>query len=73
MGLHYDNLALRDATLDVEKPETLVYELLPDGSLQLNGVEFIVPFAAWKKDEPPTLMGQKFKRADGLGFWYLHV
>jgi len=73
MGLHYDNLSLRDATLDVEKPETLVYELLPDGSLHLNGVEFIVPLDAWKKDEPPTIMGQKLKRADSLGFWYLHV
>lgn len=73
MGLHYDNLALRDATLDVQKPETLVYELLPDGSVKLNGVEFIVPIAAWNKDEAPTIMGQKLKRSDSLGFWYLHV
>ena len=73
MGYHFDNNALRDATLDVEKPEVLVYEQRPDGSFKLNGVEYIVPIAAWKRDEPPMIMGQKLKRAERLGFWYLHV
>ena len=73
MGIHFNNMALRDATLDVEKPEVLVYEKRPDGTLQLNGVEFLVPFTAWTKTEPPTIMGQPLKRADSLGFWYLHV
>jgi hypothetical protein len=73
MGIHFNNMALRDATLDVEKPEVLVYEKRPDGTLHLNGVEFLVPFTAWTKDEAPTIMGQKLKRADALGFWYLHV
>ena len=73
MGIHFNNMALRDATLDVEKPEVLVYEKRPDGTLQLNGVEFLVPFTAWTKTEPPTIMGQTLKRAESLGFWYLHV
>jgi len=73
MGFHFDNRALRDATLDVTKPEVLVYGKQPDGTFKLNGVEYIVPIAAWKHDEPPTLMGQKLKRADQLGFWYLHA
>ena len=73
MGYHFNNLALRDATLDLEKPEVLVYQKLPDGTFKLNGVEFIVPIAAWTKMEPPTIMGQNLKRADSLGFWYLHV
>jgi hypothetical protein len=73
MGYHYNNMALRDATLDVEQPEVLVYEKLPDGTFKLNGVEYIVPLAAWTKTEPPTIMGQSLKRADSLGFWYLHV
>ena len=51
MGIHFNNMALRDATLDVEKPEVLVYEKGPDGTLHLNGVEFLVPFTAWTKDE----------------------
>jgi hypothetical protein len=73
MGYHYNNKALRDATLDVEQPEVLVYEKLPDGAFKLNGVEYIVPLAAWTKAEPPTIMGQSLKRADSLGFWYVHV
>lgn len=73
MGFHFDNDALRDATLDVEKPEVLVYERQPDGAFKLNGVEYIVPIAAWKRNEAPTIMGQKLKRAERLGFWYLHV
>ena len=72
-GHHFGNKALKDATLDVEKPEVLVYEKRPDGTFQLNGVEFFVPFTAWTKTEPPTIMGQPLKRADSLGFWYLHV
>jgi hypothetical protein len=73
MGYHYNNAALKDAILDVEKPEVLVYEKRPDGTFQLNGVEYLVPFTAWTKTEPPTIMGQNLKRADSLGFWYLHV
>ena len=73
MGYHANSAALKDAVLDVEKPEVLVYEKRPDGTFQLNGVEYFVPFAAWTKTEPPTVMGQNLKRADSLGFWYLHV
>lgn len=73
MGYHFQNASLLDAKLDVEKPEILVYERLADGSFKLNGVEYIVPIAAWKQDGPPTIMGQKLKRADQLGIYYLHV
>ncbi|MEO5821169.1 MAG: hypothetical protein ABIT71_11740 [Vicinamibacteraceae bacterium] len=73
MGLHFGHPALQDATLDVEKPEILVYEKLGDGSIRLNGVEYVVPIAQWTSDQPPTLMGQPFKRANGLGIWYLHA
>jgi hypothetical protein len=73
MGYHFTKRELRDAALEVDKPEVLVYEKRPDGTFQLNGVEFYVPFTAWTKAEPPTIMGQTLKRADALGFWYLHV
>jgi hypothetical protein len=73
MGYHFQNAALMDATLDVEKPEILVYEKMKDGTFKLNGVEFIVPIAAWSKSDPPTIMGQKLKRAEKLGIYYLHV
>ena len=73
MGLHFSNQALQDATLDVDKPEILVYERMADGSVRLNGVEYVVPLDQWKSDQPPTLMGQPFKRAPSLGIWYLHA
>ena len=43
MGFHHPNGALYDDRLDVERPEILVYERLPDGRYRLNGVEYIVP------------------------------
>ena len=73
MGYHFQNESLLDTKLDVEKLEILVYEKVSDGSFKLNGVEYIVPIDAWKKDEAPTIMGQKLKRAERLGIWYLHV
>lgn len=73
MGYHFNNELLFDATLDVEHPEVLVYEKRPDGTFQLNGVEFYVPASAWKSAEPPRIMGQDLQTAPGLGFWFLHV
>jgi hypothetical protein len=73
MGYHFQNNALLDTTLDLEHPEVLVYEKMPDGTFQLNGVEFLVPISAWKSTEPPRIVGQALKKADSIGFWYLHV
>ena len=73
MGLHYKNVALRDATLDVEHPEILLYQRTADGTLQLTGVEYIVPTSAWTHANVPTLMGQSLKRDQQLGIWFLHA
>lgn len=73
MGYHFQNNALRDATLDLAHPEVLVYEKTRDGAFKLNGVEFLVPISAWTAAEPPRVMGQSLKKADSLGIWYLHV
>lgn len=73
MGYHFQNNALLDTTLDLRHPEVLVYEKLPDGTFQLNGVEFLVPISAWKSTEPPRIMGHDFTKADPIGLWYLHV
>lgn len=73
MGYHYQNNALLDTNLDLEHPEVLVYEKMPDGSFQLNGVEFLVPISAWKSPEPPRILGQALTKADSIGFWFLHV
>ncbi len=73
MGYHFNNESLFDATLDVEHPEVLVYEKMPDGTFQLNGVEFYVPTSAWTSSKPPQIMGHDLMTAPGLGFWFLHV
>ena len=73
MGYHFKDSALVDTTLDLEHPEVLVYEKMPDGTFQLNGVEFLVPISAWKSTEPPRIMGQALTKADSIGAWYLHV
>ena len=74
MGFHHVNRSLLDDLLDVEQPEILVYEKLPDGRYRLNGVEYIVPYRVRPADAtPPQILGQKLKRADRLDLWYLHV
>jgi hypothetical protein len=73
MGFHHGKSSLMDDRLQVDKPEILVYERMPDGAYKFNGVEYIVPISAWSKDEPPTIMGQPLKKAPKLGIWYLHV
>ena len=74
MGYHHLNRALADAKADVEHPEILLYERLPDGEYRLNGVEFIVPYRAWPRDStPPVLMGRQLKHEDNLNLWYMHV
>jgi hypothetical protein len=74
MGFHHQNGALLDARLEIECPEMLVYQRLPDGTYRLNGVEYIVPYSAWPETrEPPTIMGQKLKPAPQLQIWYRHV
>ena len=74
MGFHHVNRQLMDRQLDPERPEILLYERLPDGRYQLNGVEFIVPYSQWPKDSvPPTIMGRNLDPADDLNLWYMHM
>ena len=74
MGYHHNNPRLADANVEIERPEILLYERMPNGEYQLNGVEYIVPYRAWPRDSvPPTVMGMKMKREDNLKFWYMHA
>jgi hypothetical protein len=72
-GFHYLNPELVDATVELLKPELVMYEPQPDGSLQLIGVDYVVPFDAWTQPEPPTLLGMPFMRNEPLGVWALHI
>lgn len=74
MGFHHVNRSLMDDTVEVERPEILIYERLDDGRYVLNGVEYIIPYSRWSPDSTaPVLIGQRLKRADDLRVWYLHM
>jgi hypothetical protein len=82
MGLHYVNgNILSRNELDPTKPQIVIYEPQPDGSLQLIGADFVVFADAWDKKNqgPPQLMGQLFHYFEspnrfGLpAFYTLHV
>jgi len=74
MGYHHLNRDLADGVVDVEHPEMLLYERLPNGVYRLNGVEFIVPYRFWSRDStPPEVLGQRMKHEDNFKYWYMHV
>ena len=64
MGVHYVNgLLVGDGQIDVTRPEALIYEPQPDGSMRLVGVEFIVDAVTWLSSHAsaPVLEGQVFQ------------
>jgi hypothetical protein len=82
MGLHFVNFPLvLDGELDVTRPEIVLYEPLPKGTLQITGADYLVLADAWhaKHSDPPQLMGQLFHLFEspnrfGLPpFYTLHV
>jgi hypothetical protein len=82
MGLHYVNGDLvNKGVLDPMKPQIVIYEAQPDGTLQLIGADFLVIATQWNTNHtsPPEMMGQLFHLFDapnrfGLpAFYTLHV
>lgn len=74
MGVHYLNAALVDDVVSVTAPEVLIYEPRSDGSLELVGAEYVIPFTLHGDDQaPPILFGQEFRRNDTFGLWTLHA
>ena len=74
MGYHHLNAKYVDGTLVPEHPQFLLYQRLANGTYQLNGAEFIVPYRFWPRDSTaPVFMGQKLLREDAFKYWYLHV
>jgi len=68
MGIHYVNTDLvGDGAIDPLKPEAMVYEPGPGGTLRLVAVEYVVFKADWDKNHHsrPRLFGQKFDRTGG--------
>ena len=82
MGLHYVNGDLvNKGVLDPTKPQIVIYEAQPDGSLKLIGADFLVIADAWNATHsgPPEMMGQFFhlftspNRFGLPNFYTLHV
>jgi hypothetical protein len=82
MGLHYVNANLvGGGVLDPTRPQIVIYEPMPDGSLKLIGADYLVIAEQWNQSHsgPPEMMGQFFHLFDapnrfGLpAFYTLHV
>jgi hypothetical protein len=82
MGIHYVNGDLvGDKELDVNHPEIILYEPLPNGQLRLTGADYLVIADDWNAThkDPPELMGQLFHLFDAPNrfnlpaFYTLHV
>lgn len=72
MGYHYVNTELLDGTVDVTRPEALLYEPGTNGQLKLVAVEYVIPASEWQSEDPPMLLGQQLT-LNGFGLWALHV
>ena len=70
-AFHFLKDALVDGTVELLQPELLMYEPQPNGSMQLVGVDYVVPLTA--SATPPTLLGVPFMRNEPLGVWALHI
>lgn len=70
-AFHFLKDSLVDDKVDLLTPELLMYEPQSDGSMQLIGVDYVVPFA--KSATAPTLLGVPFMRNEKLGVWALHI
>lgn len=73
MGHHVMAAKHVDNRLEVEHPEILTYERDANGTLQLTGVEYLIPLSEWKESRPPRIFGQDLRRSESLKIWYLHV
>lgn len=80
MGQHFINTAYAtDGRLDVARPDVLMYEPQPDGTMHLVALEYIVFEAQWTGARPPVFLGHDLKLKHKVGthevdpFYELHV
>ena len=70
---HWLNPSLVDGRVELLQPELFMYEPQQDGSMELVGVDYIIPFDQWSASQPPMLLGQPLLRNEPLGVWALHI
>ena len=74
MGFHYGNVGLIDGSVQVDRPELLLYEPGKNGEFTLVAVEYIIPYTFHGRDaEPPRLFGREFSQNDVFQLWGLHA
>jgi hypothetical protein len=64
---------LLDGKIDPTSPDALIYEPQTDGSLELVGAEFAVPYPLWTQPQPPKFLDATFQREDEFGVFALHA
>jgi hypothetical protein len=72
-AFHWLNPSLVDGEVDLLTPELLMYEPQADGSMQLIGVDYVIPFDQWAGEAPPTILGMPMSRNEPLGVWAIHI
>jgi hypothetical protein len=70
-AFHWLNEGLVDGKVELLKPELLMFEPQPNGTMQLIGVDYVVPLTA--SATAPPLLGVPFARNEPLGVWALHI
>lgn len=74
MGHHFVNRALLVDSLDLERPQILLYAPAPGGKLKLVAVEYIIPYSLHPREaEAPRIFGRPLRQNDPLKLWNLHV
>ncbi len=74
MGHHIARMEYIDGRVNHLEPQILLFEPQADGTFELVGVEYIVPFAILPADEdPPELFFHPFHHNHQQGIWALHV
>jgi hypothetical protein len=74
-GIHYANFALIDGNFEIERPESLIYTVGPNGKLRLAGVEYLV-LQEFSAEAPEGFSGDEDMWRDdseGLQSWELNV
>ncbi len=79
MGVHYIMPSRFDDQLTLNEPEVLLYDVKPNGTAKLVGVEYVIPAAAWSGSEAPTFLGRELQYKTTMGpheldpYYELHV
>jgi hypothetical protein len=72
-GFHFIKESLVDDRVELTTPELVMYEPKADGSMELIGVDYVIPFDRWTAAEPPQILGRPMMRNEPLGVWALHI